>query len=80
MDGAETQKFVKEVLDMPKVKTNRSAAKRFRITKNGKIMRNHAYRSHKTGKKRRNALRELRKKDVVSSADEYRVLRLLGKK
>jgi large subunit ribosomal protein L35 len=43
-------------------------------------MRNHAYRSHKTGKKRRNALRALRKKDVVSSADKNRVLRLLGKK
>ncbi|ACM23044.1 MULTISPECIES: 50S ribosomal protein L35 [Thermotoga] len=65
---------------MPKMKTNRSAAKRFRVTRKGKIIRNHAYKSHKTRKKRRNVLRALRKKDVVSSADKNRVLRLLGKK
>ncbi|HDG61579.1 MAG: 50S ribosomal protein L35 [Thermotogae bacterium] len=61
-----------------KMKTNRSAMKRFRLTRRGKLMRHHAYTSHKTGKKSRRALRELRKKDVVSDADRRRMLRLMG--
>ena len=36
---------------MPKMKSHRGAAKRFKVTGSGKIMYNHAYRSHKfTGK------------------------------
>ena len=31
---------------MPKIKTNRAAAKRFRVTKSGKLKRNKAYKSH----------------------------------
>ena len=63
-----------------KMKTNRSAAKRFRVTRKGKIMRNHAYAWHKTGKKRRSALRRLKRKGKVSEAEKARVLRLLGMK
>ncbi len=63
-----------------KMKTNRSAAKRFRITRNGKVIRGHAYAWHKTGKKRRSSLRRLRKKGLISSADKNKVLRLMGKK
>ena len=63
-----------------KMKTNRSAAKRFRVTKRGKIVRNHAYAWHKTGKKRRSALRRLKRKGLVSDAEKERVLRLLGMK
>ncbi len=63
-----------------KMKTNRSASKRFRVTKSGKIMRNHAYAWHKTGKKRRSTLRRLRKKGTVSEAEKARVLKLLGMK
>jgi len=63
-----------------KMKSSRSAVKRFRVTRKGKIMRNHAYAWHKTGKKRRSALRRLKRKGQVSAAEEERVLRLLGMK
>ncbi|MBO4266782.1 MAG: 50S ribosomal protein L35 [Lachnospiraceae bacterium] len=43
---------------MPKIKTNRSAAKRFKVTGTGKLKRNKAYRRHiltkKTTKNKRN--------------------------
>lgn len=44
---------------MPKMKTNSSAKKRFKITGSGKIKRKHAYKSHiltKKGKKRKRLL------------------------
>ena len=63
-----------------KMKTNRSAAKRFRVTRKGKVMREHAYAWHKTGKKRRSTLRRLKRKGQVSAADKNRVLKLLGMK
>ncbi|MEJ5256724.1 MAG: 50S ribosomal protein L35 [Fervidobacterium sp.] len=63
-----------------KMKTSKTAAKRFKVTKNGKIMRRHANAWHKTGKKRRSTLRALRLEDVVASSDSSRILRLLGKK
>ena len=44
---------------MPKIKTSRAAAKRFKTTGTGKIVRNKAYKSHiltkKTQKRKRNA-------------------------
>ena len=36
---------------MPKIKTNRSAAKRFKVTGTGKLKRNKAYRRHILTKK-----------------------------
>ncbi|QTA38540.1 50S ribosomal protein L35 [Thermosipho ferrireducens] len=63
-----------------KMKTHKTAAKRFKITKNGKIMRRHAYAWHKTGKKRRSTLRALRLETEVASSDKERVLRMLGKR
>lgn len=63
---------------MPKQKTNRSAAKRFKRTATGKFRRNKAYRSHILTKKSRKRKRKLRKKTLVSKADESRVRRLLG--
>lgn len=62
-----------------KMKVSKTAAKRFKITKNGKIMRRHANAWHKTGKKRRSTLRALRLEDVVAKPDRKRILRLLGK-
>jgi len=62
------------------MKGSKTAAKRFRVTKNGKIMRRHANAWHKTGKKRRSTMRALRLEDVVASSDESRMLRILGKK
>jgi large subunit ribosomal protein L35 len=63
---------------MPKQKTNRSAAKRFRKTGSGKFRRSKAFHSHILTKKSPKRKRNLRKKTLVSKADESRVRRLLG--
>ncbi|MFW6089131.1 MAG: 50S ribosomal protein L35 [Gemmatimonadota bacterium] len=63
---------------MPKQKTNRSAAKRFKKTGTGKIKRRKAYTSHILTKKSPKRKRNLRKPTLVSSADKKRVKRLLG--
>jgi large subunit ribosomal protein L35 len=63
---------------MPKMKTNRSAAKRFKITKSGRILRRHAYHSHILTKKNPKRRRHLRSETTVSPADTKRVKRLLA--
>lgn len=63
---------------VPKMKTNRSAAKRFKRTSRGKYRRQRAYRSHILTKKRRKRKRKLRKPALVSQADKKRVRRLLA--
>lgn len=63
---------------MPKIKTNRGAAKRFKKTGTGKIKRNKAYKSHILTKKSRKRKRKLRKSGLVSSADFRNVSRMLG--
>ncbi len=63
---------------MPKMKTNRSAAKRFRKTGGGKFLRQRAYSSHILTKKSPKRKRRLRKKALVADADKKRVRRLLG--
>ena len=65
---------------MPKQKTNRSAAKRFKVTGTGKIRRRQAGRAHlKVGKKTSRQLRRLDGEVDVSPADRRRVRKLLGK-
>jgi large subunit ribosomal protein L35 len=64
---------------MPKQKTRRSAAKRFKVTGSGKIRRRQAWRSHlKVGKTSRR-VRRLDGEVPVSSSDEPRVKRMLGR-
>lgn len=63
---------------MPKQKTNRSAAKRFKKTGTGRFKRSKAYRSHILTKKSAKRKRQLRKPTLVAKADEKRVRRLLG--
>ncbi|MDX1579564.1 MAG: 50S ribosomal protein L35 [Gemmatimonadota bacterium] len=63
---------------MPKMKTNRAAAKRFKKTGTGKYRRQRAYRSHILTKKDAKRKRRLRQGALVSKADEKRVRRLLG--
>ncbi|MCK4631648.1 MAG: 50S ribosomal protein L35 [candidate division Zixibacteria bacterium] len=58
---------------MPKIKTLRGAAKRFKKTGSGKIKRNHAYRSHILGKMTPKRIRQLRKPTLVSDADLDRI-------
>lgn len=62
---------------MPKMKRNRSAQKRFRLTASGKIRRNHAFVRHILTKKTRKRKRQLRHPALVSSADAPRIKRLL---
>lgn len=64
---------------MPKIKTNRGAAKRFKLTGTGKIMRVKAYKSHILTKKNAKRKRRLGEEIEVSKADYPRVRRQLGK-
>lgn len=62
---------------MPKVKTNRSAAKRFRITSGGKIKRSKAYRSHILTKKSTKRKRNLRQTGQVDKTNVAAIKRLI---
>ncbi len=63
---------------MPKLKTNRGAAKRFKVTASGKIKRNKAYRGHLLTKKTTKRKRNLRKSGLVDSTNAKAVKRLLN--
>ena len=63
---------------MPKMKTNRGAAKRLRKTGTGKIRRMRAYKSHILTKKSRKRKRRLRSATLVAKSDEKQVRRLLA--
>ncbi|NOY88250.1 MAG: 50S ribosomal protein L35 [FCB group bacterium] len=58
---------------MPKMKTHRGAAKRFKKTGTGKIKRNKAYKSHILTKKSPKRKRKLRKSTLISKSDLYKV-------
>ncbi|HOV80353.1 MAG TPA: 50S ribosomal protein L35 [Bacillota bacterium] len=62
---------------MPKIKTHRGAAKRFKKTASGKFKVSHAFHSHILGKKTAKRKRNLRKATVVSPSDAARIKRLL---
>lgn len=62
---------------MPKMKTNRGAAKRFKATGTGKMVRNKAYASHILTKKTTKRKRNLRKSDMVDSTNKRGLARLL---
>jgi large subunit ribosomal protein L35 len=62
---------------MPKMKTNRAAAKRFKETASGRFRRRKAYKSHILTKKTRKRKRNLRRGDLVSPTDEKKLKRLL---
>jgi len=62
---------------MPKIKTHKGAAKRFKVTGSGKILRVKAYKSHILTKKNAERKRRLGKMQNVSSSDRKKVRRLL---
>lgn len=62
---------------MPKMKTRRSAAKRFSKTGTGKIKRNHAYMNHMLEHKPKSAKRKLRKSTTMAKGDVKRTVRLI---
>ncbi|MGH7589750.1 MAG: 50S ribosomal protein L35 [Gemmatimonadota bacterium] len=63
---------------MPKMKTNRGAAKRFRKTASGRIKRKRGYMRHILTKKTSKRKRHLRKPAYVHPVDEGRLKRLLS--
>ena len=63
---------------MPKMKTNSSAKKRFKLTGTGKVKRKHAFKSHILTKKTTKAKRALTHAGLVDSTDEFRVKRMLS--
>jgi large subunit ribosomal protein L35 len=62
---------------MPKMKTHRGAAKRFKPTASGKWKKEKAFRSHKLAKKSSERKRRLRRAEVLSASDQKRMKRLL---
>ena len=65
---------------MPKMKSHRGAAKRFKVTSTGKIRRRRAFMNHMLEKKSPKRKRSLSAPDaVVSASDTKRIRRLIGK-
>ena len=62
---------------MPKMKTNRAAAKRFKITGTGRVRRSKAGLNHCMQEKSKKRLRRLRKNDMVDSTFEKRIKLML---
>ena len=62
---------------MPKIKTHRGAAKRFKVTKNGKIKRAKAGKGHLLTKKSSKRKRHLRKSAILSKADQKRIRQVI---
>lgn len=62
---------------MPKMKTHRGAAKRFKKTASGKVKRGHAFTSHILTKKSSKRKRNLRQNTVLAKSDEKRIKRLI---
>jgi len=63
---------------MPKMKTKRGAAKRFKLTANGKIRRANAFKSHILEKKSPKRKRAFKAASFVSSSDATKVKKMLG--
>ena len=63
---------------MPKLKTNKTAAKRFKITGTGKIMRRRAYNSHMFFHKSGSQKRRLDRATQLSKSEAKRVRRMLA--
>ncbi len=64
---------------MPKMKSNRGAAKTFKVTGSGKVKRNKAFKAHILTKKSTKTKRKLRKATLVSDADSKRVKQMIQK-
>ena len=62
---------------MPKIKTNRAAAKRFKATGTGKLKRNKAYRRHILTKKTTNNKRNLRKAAMMDQTNIKNMKKIL---
>ncbi len=62
---------------MPKMKTKRGAAKRFKLTGSGKIKRNKAFSSHILTKKSTKRKRGLRQAEIVDASNHKAIKKIL---
>ena len=62
---------------MPKMKTSRAAAKRFKVTGTGKLKRSKAYKQHILTKKSTKKKRELRKPVMTNSTNVKNMKKIL---
>lgn len=62
---------------MPKIKTHRGAAKRFSLTKSGKVKRSKAYKSHILNKKSTKRKRNLRQGTYIAAQEEKNIKQLI---
>ena len=62
---------------MPKIKTNRGAAKRFKKSGTGRIKRSNAFTSHILTHKTRKRKRNLRHGSMVADVDQKNIARLI---
>ncbi len=62
---------------MPKLKTNRGAKKRFKLTASGKVKRKRAYLRHNLSSKSTSAKRKLRRGAYISKTQEHQVKAML---
>ena len=62
---------------MPKIKSNRGAMKRFRVTASGKIKRSRGFKGHLLSSKNKKRKRHLRKGVLVSPADQRNIRKLV---
>lgn len=62
---------------MPKMKTNRAAAKRFTVSKSGKVKHKKAFARHHAWAKNRKQKRHLRQKNVLSDVQAAEIRKLL---
>ena len=65
---------------MPKMKTHKGAAKRFKLTGSGKIKRRQANKNHILEKKSPKRIRQLRQPTLVAGSDVKNIKRALGKR
>lgn len=62
---------------MPKIKTNRAAAKRFRVTGGGKVKRNKGYKRHILSSKSKKRKRHLRQSTTVAAVETKNIRKLI---
>ena len=63
---------------MPKIKTRKGMADRIRVTRTGKLVRGHAWKSHLLEHKSQERKRQYRSSAAVAKADRKQVRRALG--
>ena len=75
--GARAATLIKGGFIMPKLKTKRAAAKRFKVTGTGKLKRNKAFKSHILTKKSTKRKRNLRKATMTDETNVKNMKKIL---